>query len=165
MYLEGNGTLGVESHAKSQSSLVNAATRPRPETKEPRSRNHLHKLQSLPARPRQTPRSPLYFSYSPRAPLSFPRIPSPPSERAPTSIHIHSDSSLRCTKTPEPRAARHEAKPVPAPPVQKPEQVTIGMKRRGPDDFGPCEPIPAQTFTPKGASSMVSEGHIRVPAR
>jgi hypothetical protein len=46
---------------------------------------------------------------------------------------------------------------VPAPAVQKPEPVTIGKKRRAPDDFDPCESIPAQVFTPESVPSMASE--------
>lgn len=67
-------------------------------------------------------------------------------------------SSSQRTKTPEPRV-RHEVKP--APPstaqVQQPESVTIGKKRRAPDDFDACESLPAQVFTPESIPSKASE--------
>lgn len=69
-----------------------------------------------------------------------------------------SSSSLQRTKTPEPKA-RREVKPAPpsAVQVQQPEPVTIGKKRRAPDDFDACESVPAQVFTPESVPSKASE--------
>ncbi|KAF9654320.1 hypothetical protein BDM02DRAFT_3106652 [Thelephora ganbajun] len=69
-----------------------------------------------------------------------------------------SNSGLHRTKAPEPKV-RHEVKPVPAATVQvqQPEPVTIGKKRRAPDDFDACESIPTQVFTSESVPSKASE--------
>lgn len=69
-----------------------------------------------------------------------------------------SSSRLHRAKTPEPKV-RPEAKPAAAPtfPAQQPEPVTIGKKRRAPDDFDACESVPAQVFTPESIPSKAAE--------
>ena len=69
-----------------------------------------------------------------------------------------SSSSLQRTKTPEPKVHR-EAKPAPVQTVQvqQPELVTIGKKRRAPEDFDACETVPAQVFTPECVPSKAAE--------
>lgn len=76
----------------------------------------------------------------------------------PLASTSRSRSSSQRIKTPEPKI-RHGVKPAPPPAVQvqQSEPVTIGKKRRAPDDFDACESLPAQVFTPESVPSKTSE--------
>ena len=147
--------------------LADAATKPLPKTRET-STSQPSTQAPVPSRTASTSsrRSTTTSSSQPSSRSSSARTSAVSSTDSPHLIQntrplastSASSSSLRRAKTPEPRV-RHEVKPVPAPAVQvrQPDPVTIGKKRRVPDDFDPCESIPAQVFTPESAPSKAAE--------
>ncbi|KAG5647698.1 hypothetical protein DXG03_008421 [Asterophora parasitica] len=121
-------------------------------SKNPTSRPRSTTLINAPSTSAAPPVPPLPTNIS-AAPFHAP----PPASRTPTHRAVSGPSSLPRPKTPERKsfqpppavfkARTPERRTVSSPPEASSSSITIGKKRRAPDDFEGCESLPPQGFT------------------